>query len=52
MFEIPGTSIKKVHITEDCVIGIKKPDYSERISDSFDKSYQDLDESKERAVNS
>lgn len=55
MFEIPGTGIKKVHITEEVVMGLKKPEYGEKDSESFDnvKSYQEMDETnKERAVNS
>lgn len=55
MFEIPGTSIKKVNITEDVVMGGKKPEYSDISSrTSQAKSFQsDEHESdgKERAVN-
>lgn len=34
MFEIPGTSIRKVNITEEVVLGGKKPEYSELSSRS------------------
>lgn len=56
MFEIPGSSIKKVNITEDVVIGGKKPEYSDFTSHTSQaaKSFQsDEHESdgKERAVN-
>lgn len=42
MFEIPGTDIRKVHITEDVVMGLTKPEYTESSTMStFDKmNYQ------------
>lgn len=58
MFEIPGTDVRKVHITEDVVMGLKKAGYEDGcggvgMSDSSSSSYdnvQDMDD-KERAVN-
>lgn len=44
MFEIPGTCIKKVNITEDAIMGSKKPEYTE--SQEKDKSYQEEQEEK------
>lgn len=32
MFEIPGTAIRKVNITEEVVMGGMKPEYSEHSS--------------------
>lgn len=51
MFEIPGTNIRRVNITEEVILGSKKPEYSETNSSSFEKTYQEEHDSKERAVN-
>lgn len=56
MFEIPGTNIRKVNITEEVIMGTKKPEYSELSSRPTDKakSFQDdqaESDGKERAVN-
>jgi ATP-dependent Clp protease ATP-binding subunit ClpX len=32
MFEVPGSEIKGVHITEECVIGVDSPIYIHRSS--------------------
>lgn len=56
MFEIPGTNIRKVHITEEVVMGRNKPGYedgsgmSDSTSSSSYDNVQDIDD-KERAVN-
>ena len=56
MFEIPGTAIKKVSITEEVIMGIKKAEYSEmasRVSKKVKSYHSEEHESdtKERAVN-
>lgn len=65
MFEIPGTNIRKVTITEDVIMGTSKPQYSEMScegSASADKAAgddandsssetQDTTNNKERAIN-
>ena len=56
MFEIPGTNIKRVNITEDVIMTNKKPEYSEissRVSDNSKSFHNDEHESdkKERAFN-
>lgn len=64
MFEIPGTAIRKVNITEEVVMGVKKPEYSEHASarsagsgsgkgDKYNDEEQqhESDNGKERAVN-
>lgn len=65
MFEIPGTNIRKVTITEDVIMGTSKPQYSEmscedtRNPDKSTGDYsndstgetQDSSNNKERAIN-
>lgn len=61
MFEIPGSNIKQVNITEDVIMGTKSAEYVEKSNDESGNqskhTYQNSDDhqessdNKERAVN-
>ena len=55
MYEIPGSNIRQVKITEDAVMGRSKPEYSELVRDKTSKNYtsvnDELEVQKGRASN-
>lgn len=54
MFEIPGSDVSSVHITEEVVLGKEKPQYirsssASAVNDVYDRSDSTVDQ--KRAIN-
>ncbi len=50
MFEVPGSDVKSVHITEDCVNGLCPPEYIRHSASTTDSTTTTTDDEESTQV--